>query len=73
MADWQPNWRTGDRSADIVWNVRMLEKDLLDALRSKLMFGNWDEPMDDATIRVVRIIQQRLAVLLAEPNESPKR
>jgi hypothetical protein len=40
-----------------------LERDLRESLRGGYLFGNFDEPLDAASMRVVRVIQQRLSDL----------
>jgi len=43
-----------------------LEHDLRESLRGGYLFGNFDEPLDAAGIRIVRVIQQRLSALPCE-------
>ena len=43
-----------------------LERDLRDSLRGGYLFGNFDEPLDAASMRVVRVIQQRISDLPCE-------
>lgn len=43
-----------------------LERDLRESLRGGYLFGNFDEPLDAASRRVVRVIQQRLSGLPCE-------
>jgi len=38
-----------------------LERDLRKSLRGGYLFGNFDEPLDAAGLRIVRVIQQRLS------------
>ncbi len=40
-----------------------IERELRESLRGGYLFGNFDEPLDAASIRVVRVIQQRLSNL----------
>lgn len=56
--------RTKAKAADNQF-VR-LERDLRDSLRGRYLFGNFDEPLDMAALRIVRVIQQRLSDLLCE-------
>jgi hypothetical protein len=37
-----------------------VERDLRESLRDGYLFGNFDEPLDAAGLRIVRVIQQRL-------------
>lgn len=49
-----------------------LERDLRDSLRGGYLFGNFDEPLDAAGLRLVRVIQQRLSTLPCEcPDQTP--
>ncbi len=41
--------------------VLELERDLRESLRGGYLFGNFDEPLDAAGMRIVRVIQQRLS------------
>lgn len=43
-----------------------LERDLRESLRGGYLFGNFDEPLDAAGVRIVRVIQQRLSDMLCE-------
>jgi len=43
-----------------------LERDLRESLRGGYLFGNFDEPLDAAGLRVVRVIQQRISDLPCE-------
>ena len=43
-----------------------LERDLRESLRGGYLFGNFDEPLDAAGLRIVRVIQQRLSDLPCE-------
>lgn len=38
-----------------------LDRELRDSLRGGYLFGNFEEPLDAAGLRVVRVIQQRIA------------
>jgi len=40
-------------------NARLRE-DLLQSIRSGHLFGNHDEPLDEASVRILRVIHQRL-------------
>jgi len=40
-----------------------------ESLRGGYLFGNFDEPLDAASRRVVRVIQQRLSDLPCECND----
>jgi hypothetical protein len=43
-----------------------LERDLRESIRGGYLFGNFDEPLDAAGMRIVRVIQQRLSDLPCE-------
>lgn len=43
-----------------------LERELRESLRGGYLFGNHDEPLDAAGLRIVRVIQQRLSDLPCE-------
>lgn len=43
-----------------------LERDLRKSIRGGYLFGNFDEPLDAAGLRIVRVIQQRLSDLPCE-------
>lgn len=43
-----------------------LEHDLRESLRGGYLFGNFDEPLDAACLRIVRVIQQRISDLPCE-------
>jgi hypothetical protein len=43
-----------------------IERDLRESLRGGYLFGNFDEPLDAAGLRIVRVIQQRLSDLPCE-------
>ena len=44
----------------------IIERELRDSLRSGYLFRNFDEPLDAAGLRIVRVIQQRLSDLPCE-------
>lgn len=49
-----------------------LERDLRESLRGGYLFGNFDEPLDAAGLRIVRVIQERLSNLPCEcTNRAP--
>ena len=43
-----------------------IDRDLRESLRGGYLFGNLDEPLDAASIRIVRVIQRRIASLFCE-------
>jgi len=52
-----------------VAQLRQVEYELRESLRGGYLFGNFDEPLDAASRRVVRVIQQRLSDLPCECND----
>jgi hypothetical protein len=49
-------------------SLEEIRQELVESLRSGLLFGRYDEPLDAAGKRIVRVIEQRLlAVLPQEP------
>lgn len=54
------------RSGGAYVQLRILKEDLRGSLRSGYLFGHFDEPLDAAGKRIVRVIQQRLSDLPCE-------
>jgi len=52
-------------------DLHRLVDDLLSSARSGLLFGNFDEPLDDASRRIVRIIHARVAEVAAGAEARP--
>ena len=54
------------RPAGAARQLLEVERELRESLRGGYLFGNFDEPLDAAGLRIVRVIQQRLSDLPCE-------